>query len=106
MKLLVPQKKLYLTYPRLVYTCVLLSRRDFNLQVVRHVRACLASPNRSVYEGGVDAVIHLSRGVGPYLNPHVTGLLPSLSKMKDKMREKVREALETLEAEGGKEVGR
>ncbi|ELU09422.1 hypothetical protein CAPTEDRAFT_156789 [Capitella teleta] len=69
------------------------------------LRAALSHSDSSVFEAGLDALLHLSSAVGTSLNSYLKMLLPSLSKrvLDKKYREKITEVLHHLEQNGGKD---
>ncbi|KAK3095621.1 hypothetical protein FSP39_016777 [Pinctada imbricata] len=74
-------------------------------KVTMAIRAALGHTDPSVFEAGLDSLIHLSDVVGPELNPYLKNLLVPVSKrmMDKKFRDKVTEAVQKMEQNGGQE---
>ncbi|XP_022091825.1 PACRG-like protein [Acanthaster planci] len=74
-------------------------------RIILPLRNALGSSNDSVFEGAVDALVHLSIAVGPQLNPYLKSVLSYLSKklMDKNCKDSITTALQQIEQACGKE---
>ncbi|XP_013420224.1 PACRG-like protein [Lingula anatina] len=75
------------------------------VKIVQPLRAALGDSEVTVFEAALDALVQLSRAVGPALNPHLKNLLVALAKrmMNKNLKETITYALHELEQNGGRE---
>ncbi|XP_014675342.1 PREDICTED: PACRG-like protein [Priapulus caudatus] len=74
-------------------------------KLIQPIKLALMHSDDGVFEGTLEALMDLSKCVGPALTPHLKNLLMPLSKrmMTNTFREKVWTALQCIETAGGKE---
>jgi len=72
-------------------------------RIIPSIRAALVSPNKKVFEGGVDAAAQLSQAVGEALNPFINVLVVQMNKRSnDKhLAHKILAAMQSFEEYGG-----
>jgi len=72
-------------------------------RIVPSIRAALVSPNKKVFEGGVEAAQQLSQAVGEALNPHINVLVVQMNKRSSdkQLAGKILSAIQSFEEYGG-----